>query len=358
MSEETDDSQKTEDPSQKRLDDAREKGQVAVSREVNHWFMILGGTFIVVMFAPGTMTGIFKALLRYIAEPQDIPMDGGHLTGLISTLYMQVGWALFAPLGILIVFALAAGVLQTGILFSTESIMPKLEKISPMAGAKRLFGMKSFVEFGKGLAKIILVGAIALMVVWPEFSGLEQLPSYSMPDLLRFIAHVAGKLMIATLAIVTLIAGADLFYQRFSHIKSMRMSKQEVRDEHKQSDGDPLIKSRLRQLRMERARKRMMAAVPKATVIVTNPTHYSIALKYEHGSMEAPILVAKGVDAVAFRIRELAKSHDIPIVENPPLARALFASVEIDRPIPAEHYKAVAEIIGYVMKLKKRFSDK
>jgi flagellar biosynthesis protein FlhB len=129
-----------------------------------------------------------------------------------------------------------------------------------------------------------------------------------------------------------------------------------VRDEHKQSDGDPLIKSRLRQLRMERARKRMMAAVPKATVIVTNPTHYSIALKYEHGSMEAPILVAKGVDAVAFRIRELAKSHDIPIVENPPLARALFASVEIDRPIPAEHYKAVAEIIGYVMKLKKRYS--
>jgi flagellar biosynthetic protein FlhB len=219
-----------------------------------------------------------------------------------------------------------------------------------------MFGMKSIVEFGKGLLKLAIVGAIALMVVWPEFSGLEQLPSYSMPDLLHFTGHVAGKLMIATLSIVTLIAAADLFYQRFSHMKSMRMSKQEVRDEHKQSDGDPMIKGRLRQLRMERSRKRMMAAVPKATVIVTNPTHYSIALKYEHGSMEAPILVAKGVDEVAFRIRELAKKHDIPIVENPPLARALFASVEIDRPIPAEHYKAVAEIIGYVMKLKRRFA--
>jgi len=356
MSEETDDSQKTEEPSQKKLHDAREKGQVAVSRELNHWFMILGGTFFVAMLAPGALSGIYKATLRYIAEPQDIVVEGG-LTGLFASLYMHVGLALFAPFGLLIILALAAGFVQNGMLFSAESIKPKFDKISLLAGVKRMFGMKSIVEFGKGIAKIVVVGAIAMTVVWPEFDLVDQLPSYSMTDLLQFTGRVSTKLMIAVLAVLTLIAGADVFYQRFSHMQSMRMSKQELRDEHKQSDGDPMIKSRLRQLRMERARKRMMASVPKATVIVTNPTHYSIALKYEHGSMEAPILVAKGVDAVAFRIRELAKTHDIPIVENPPLARALFASVEIDRPIPAEHYKAVAEIIGYVMKLKKRFAN-
>jgi len=357
MSEETDDSQKTEEPSQKKLDDARQKGQVAVSRELNHWFMIFGGTLFVAMLAPGALTGIYKASLRHIAAPQDIVTDGSGLTGLFVSLYMNVGLAMFAPFGLLIILALAAGFVQNGMLFSAESIKPKLNKISPLAGLKRMFGMKSIVEFGKGIAKIVVVGAIGMMVVWPEFELVDQLPSYSMPDLLQFIGPVATKLLVAVLAVVTLIAGADVFYQRYSHMKSMRMSKQEVRDEHKQSDGDPMIKSRLRQLRMERARKRMMASVPKATVIVTNPTHYSIALKYEHGSMDAPILVAKGVDAVAFRIRELAKTHDIPIVENPPLARALYASVEIDRPIPAEHYKAVAEIIGYVMKLKRRFAE-
>lgn len=356
MSEDTDDSQKTEDPSQKRLDDAREKGQVAVSRELNHWFMILGGTLFLVMLAPGLLTSIYKSSLRFIAEPQDIVTEGGGLTGLFASIYIHVGLALLAPLGLLLILAIAAGVIQNGLLFSVESITPKFEKISPLAGIKRMFGMKAIVEFGKGIVKIVIVGAIGLMVVWPDFSNIDQLPAYSIPDLLHFTGKVSAKMMIAMLSIVTLIAGADLFYQRFSHMKSMRMSKQEVKDEHKQSDGDPMIKSRLRQLRMERSRKRMMAAVPKATVIVTNPTHYSIALRYEHGSMEAPILVAKGVDEVAFRIRELATKHDIPIVENPPLARALYASVEIDRPIPAEHYKAVAEIIGYVMKLKRKFA--
>ena len=357
MSEDNDDSQKTEEPSQKKLDEARQKGQVAVSRELNHWFMILGGTLFVAMLAPGALTGIYKVSLRFIAEPHDIVTDGGGLTGIFMSIYLHVGLAMFAPFGLLIVLALASGFTQNGMLFSAESVKPKLDKISPLAGIKRMFGMKSVVEFVKGIAKIAIVGAVGMMVVWPEFDLVDQLPSYSMPDLLQFTGRVSVKLMIAVLAIVTLIAAVDVFYQRFSHIKQMRMTKQEVRDEHKQSDGDPMIKSRLRQLRMERARKRMMAAVPKATVIVTNPTHYSIALKYEHGSMDAPILVAKGVDAVAFRIREVAKANDIPIVENPPLARALFAAVEIDRPIPAEHYKAVAEIIGYVMKLKRKFAN-
>ncbi|HEY4135736.1 MAG TPA: flagellar biosynthesis protein FlhB [Alphaproteobacteria bacterium] len=358
MSEDNDDSQKTEEPSQKKLDEARKNGQVAVSRELNHWFMILGGTLFVTMFAPSTLLGIYKTSFRFIASPEDMPIEGGHMGELFSSLYTSVGLALFAPLGLLVVLALASGLVQTGVLFSAESIMPKLEKVSPMAGVKRLFSMKSIIEFLKGIVKIVVVGAVALMVVWPEFSLIDQLPTYSVPDLLHFIGHVATKLMIATLSIVTLIAGADVFYQRMAHIKSLRMSKQEVRDEMKQSDGDPMIKSRLRQLRMERARKRMMAAVPKATVIVTNPTHYAIALKYEHGSMEAPLLIAKGVDEVAMRIRAVATSHDIPIVENPPLARALYATVEIDRPIPAEHYKAVAEIIGYVMKLKRRMGGR
>lgn len=354
MAEEQDDSQKTEEPTQKRLDESRQKGQVASSKEINHWFMILGGTMFVIMLAPGTLRGIEAAMVRFIEAPHTMTVEGSGFSTAIKTALGDVGLALLIPLGLLVALALASGFVQHGFLFSAEQLTPKLDKISPLAGFKRLFSMKALVEFIKGLLKIAVVGAVLTMVMMPQLHHITELPGYTVPDLLVYTGKLSGKILLASLAVITVIAGLDMLYQRFDHMKSLRMSKQEVRDEMKQTDGDPMIKSRLRQIRMERARRRMMAEVPKATVVVTNPTHFAVALRYDKDEMQAPIVVAKGADLVAARIRELATANEVPIVENPPLARALYATVDIQKPIPSEHYRAVAEIIGYVMRLKQK----
>lgn len=358
MAEEQDDSQKTEEPTQKRLDESRQKGQVATSREVNHWFMILGGALFLMMLAPGMLRSLERVLLRFIALPHEMSVDSTGFAAILHNTLSEVGVALLFPLGLMLVLAIFSGVAQHGILLSPDQIMPKLDKISPMAGFKRLFSMKSFAEFIKGILKLCVVGAVMTIVVLPDLGAITQLPNYSVPDMMRFTAIVSGKVLMAALAVLTVIAALDFLYQRFAHMQQMRMSKQEIRDEMKQTDGDPMIKSRLRQIRMERARRRMMAEVPKATVVITNPTHFAVALRYVQGEMAAPVVVAKGADLVAAKIREVAQENNVPIVENPPLARALFATVELEEPVPAEHYRAIAEIIGYVMRLKQRAGNR
>ncbi|MEE8515553.1 MAG: EscU/YscU/HrcU family type III secretion system export apparatus switch protein, partial [Alphaproteobacteria bacterium] len=202
-----------------------------------------------------------------------------------------------------------------------------------------------------------LIAMVGAMVVVPEFDRITQIPSYHPTELGDFIWTLAVRMIIAVLAVMTVVAGADMFFQKYKYAKEQRMTKQEVKDEHKQSEGDPMVKSRLRQIRMERARQRMMAAVPEATVVITNPTHFAVALKYQHDEMPVPVVIAKGVDDVALRIRKVADEQDIPIVENPPLAQALYAGVEIDQEVPPDHYKAVAEVIGYVMRLKGQLTN-
>jgi flagellar biosynthesis protein FlhB len=210
------------------------------------------------------------------------------------------------------------------------------------------------VEFIKGVIKLAIVAWIAYYLMAPELDRAEQLMDMDVIDVLAEIYWLVIRLMIGVVAFMLVVAVADYVYQRFEYMKQLRMSRQEIRDEHKQSEGDPQVKARLRQIRMDRARRRMMAAVPTADVVVTNPTHFSVALRYDSETMAAPSVVAKGVDTVAFRIRELAKQHDVPIVENPPLARALFAGVEIDQQVPEAHFKAVAQVISYVYRLKGR----
>lgn len=354
MAEEQDDSQKTEEPTQKRLDDAREKGQVASSREINHWFMILGATLLVTVFAPQMAIDLGRLMLPFIEQPEAIPTDLDHLRRVLLWTGGGLILALVLPLVVMIAAALASGVVQHGFVFSVEQITPKLEKISPLAGVKRLFSMKSIAEFVKGLLKLAIVGAVAAMLLWPIGQELEALVTLEMAQLLMEVKSLSGRLLVGVLSVMTLIAGLDFLYQKFEHLKKLRMSRQELKDEFKQTEGDPIVKSRLRQIRMERARRRMMAAVPESDVVITNPTHFAVALKYEFGGVGAPRVVAKGADQVAFRIREIARENDVPVVENPPLARALHASVELDEEIPPEHYKAVAEVIGYVMRLKGR----
>ena len=354
--ENTDDSQKTEDPTPKKLEEARKRGQVALSREVNNWVMLFAGTIFIVAFL-GTMMVELTAVMRvFIENAHSLPQMPGGLGVVFGETTKKVLSILFVPLALLMAAAFFAPFLQIGPLFAPGVIKPDISKISIFKGFGRLFSMRSVVELIKGVLKMGVVGAVATVIILPymdKFEHMIGLPMHMVMGELRFLVI---KMMIGVLIVTMVIAVIDLVYQRYEYNKKMRMSLQEVKDEYKQSEGDPLIKAKLRQLRAEKARHRMMQAVPQADVVITNPTHYSIALKYNPDESPAPIVVAKGFDEVALRIREIAKEHDIVLYENKPLARALYDVAEIDEMIPTEHFKAVAEIISYVFKLKGRLS--
>jgi flagellar biosynthetic protein FlhB len=261
------------------------------------------------------------------------------------------------PILFLVIAALAGNLIQHRLVFSTEGLVPKFSKLSPMEGAKRVFGKQALANFLKGLFKLVLLGAVMCAVLWPERFRLDALIHIDPSAILGITTSLTLQLMGSVVAMLAFVAIADFFFQYRTWYEKLKMSLQEVKEEYKQSEGDPHIKGKIKQLRQQNMKKRMMAAVPKASVIITNPTHYAVALSYERG-MTAPICVAKGVDNIALKIREVAGKHDIPIVENVPLARALYATVEIDEEIPGEHYHAVAEVIGYVMGLKRGLSGR
>lgn len=351
MSEE-DDSQKTEDPTQKRIDDAREKGQIPVSKEINS-FMILGVfTMIALGFMPAIMRDVRFALMPYLESPEEFSLeDGGFALQILNTIG-EMAVIMAFPVILAIAAALGAGFMQSRFNLSTDPLIPKLERISPLKGLQRMFAVRSVVELIKGIVKISLVAAVAAISLWSSIEAIRLLPGYDLMEMLHFTDGMVSKMLIGMLCMVFFIAILDYLYQRYEYYKSLRMTKQELKDEYKQQEGDPAVKQRLRSIRMERARKRMMAAVPSADVVITNPTHFAVALKYDADTMSAPVLIAKGHDEVAARIRKVAEENKIIIMRNPPLARALYDNVDIDDPIPTAYFKAVAEIIAYVFKLK------
>lgn len=349
-----DKSQKTEEATPKRLQEARERGEVARSQEVNHWFILLGLTIVVGLAAPFVTGRIAASLRPFLEQAHAVEVGGPSGAALLREGLWGVATALAIPFGLMLVLAIAAGLLQFGLIFSAQPLAPKLSKISPVAGFKRIYGLRALVEFAKGIAKITLVGTVVAVLLWPEREKIASLVELETAAVLAVLQAEALRVLLGVLAVMTVIAGLDFLYQRHKHFEQLRMTRQEVRDEMKQTEGDPMIKARLRQLRAERARRRMMAAVPLADVVVTNPTHYAVALKYDPEAMGAPRVTAKGVDHVAQRIRETAQKHEVPLVENRTLARALYDGVELDQEIPPEHYRAVAEIIGYVMRLRGR----
>lgn len=353
MAEESDDSDKTEEPTQRRLDDAHEKGDVVKSQEVAAFFTLGAVTLIVAMSSGPSSEALVAPLRGLIEHAGDLSVDGGGLRRLLLAIGAAIATAIVVPVLAMMVAGAVGHMIQHRLVFSAESMKPKLDKISPLAGLKRLFSPESLANFVKGLLKIALVGASMLLVVWPERHRLGGMISMDLASLLAVTQDMSVQMLGAMLAVMFLIAAADYFWVRMRWMKRQRMSLQEIKEEFRQTEGDPTVKGKLKQLRQERSRKRMMANVPKATVVVTNPTHYAVALQYESG-MQAPVCVAKGIDAVALRIRAIAEEHKVTIVENPPLARTLYASVEIDQMIPEQHYRAVAEVIGYVMNLKKR----
>ena len=355
MAENQDDNERSEDPTQKKRDDAHERGDVVKSQEVNTWFIISAGALVMFAFAGPAAQSLQTMLGNLLANMHAIRSDGGGLLGLSY----QLSWSLFTILGlpflVLVIAAVAGNMIQHRLVWSGEQLKPKLSRLSPIEGFKRLFSKLALVNFIKGLAKLALLSALMLWLVWPEMDRLYTLVATDIRGTLALSENLSLKLMTAVAAVMAFIAALDYGYQYKVWFERQKMSLRQLKEEFRQSEGDPIIKGKLRQLRQTRMRKRMMAAVPQASVVITNPTHFAVALKYEPG-MAAPVCLAKGVDVLALKIREVAGAHRIPIVENPPLARALHAGVEIDQEIPAEHYKAVAEVIGYIMKLRKGFA--
>ncbi len=346
----SDSGEKTHDPTDKKLDDARKKGDVASAPEMRHASMFVAAVVVMGGIGAWSVSRMLTIFVGLWGGADDLELRGGG-TRFAAMVMGQAGLALGPLLAMLLFFAVLTLFLQGRPTLAWSRMKLKWNKLSPAAGVKRLFGKQGLVEFAKTLAKFGLVTGVALIVVWPHARGIETLVGAPSHAVGRVAADLVFRMVKAATMLVAALALFDFVYQRRAFLKKMRMSLQEIKDEHKDAEGDPLIKAKVRAIGMERAKRRMMTKVPDASVIIVNPTHYAVALKYDHGAMAAPVVVAKGVDAVALKIREIAKEHNVPIVEKPPLARALHASAKLDQPIPAEHYLAVAEIISYVMKL-------
>ncbi len=352
MAEDQDNSQRTEDPTLKRLDDALKRGDVVKSQEVTTWFIMAGATLVLISFSGPMSTDLTTTLRGLLANAHQLRTDGNGLLSLSGKIGGELLAALGIPFVLLALAAIGGNLVQHRLVWTTQVLAPKFNRISPGAGAKRLFSAQALANFAKGLLKLVVVGAVLTALLWPERDRMEGLAWTDPAAVLPLVKTLSLRLLGAVVAMLAIVAAADYLFQYHQWYARQKMTLRELKDEFKDSEGDPNVKGKMKQMRHERMRKRMIAAVPKATVVITNPTHYAIALQYESG-MEAPICVAKGVDATALKIREVASEHSVPIVENPPLARALHATVEVDQPITPEHYKAVAEIIGYVMKLRR-----
>jgi len=316
----------------------------------------LGATAVIIFGGGYFSNQMARDLLPFIASPH--AMIGGLEAGAGIELAGMALWIMAPCLGAVMLATIIGGVGgnvgQIGLIFSAENMKPKWSKVSPVAGFKRIFGPDGLMQFAQTLAKLIAVGAICWWVLEPHVREFENMGAMNPATILPLARDLMIALMSSTLVFLLFTAGGDYLWQKLRFAKRQRMTKEEVKEDYKQTEGDPYIKAKLRQIRMQKSRQRMMQNVPGATVIVTNPTHYSVALRYEPDKGDAaPVCVAKGVDALALRIREVAREAKVPIVENVPLARALYAAVDIDETIPREHFDAAAKVIGFVMQKRK-----
>ncbi|MGE0597703.1 MAG: flagellar biosynthesis protein FlhB [Hyphomonadaceae bacterium] len=354
MAEGQDDDDRTEEPTARKLERAREKGDIIYTPEVGAALSLIAATAIVAFMSGPIMKQLGEGLIGFLAMPEQFSTEPASLRAIATSLLMKM-LAVFGLAALALAGAgIAARYVQDRPTFTGERLNPKIDKLNPIEGFKRVFGKAAFASFLKSLAKLALVGAALVWVLWPKDAELERLSLVAPQALLPFVRDKAVAMMIALASAAALLAVIDYVFTRQSYMKKQRMSRREIKDEMRQSEGDPMVRAKLRQIRHERSRRRMLAQVPQASVVITNPTHYAVALRYEQGETPAPICLAKGVDAVAQRIREAAEEHNVPIVENPPLARALFATAEVDEPIPREHYEAVAKVIGFVMRLARK----
>lgn len=354
MSEEKEDSEKTEEATQHKIEKSWEKGQVAFSNDLLHWTILATFLFFLNNLSRYATDKLGSSLKTILELSSSIEINEDSLVLGIKSIIESTtfSFGIFSITSFVLV--VAVGFSQTKLLFSSANLKPKISKISPMQGLKRIYSKKAIIEFLKGMFKMFLI-VISVSFLLKKITE-DVLSAYTMsiPQSLEWVSLYIKKILLICLSLLGVLAIADYFYQRYSTSKELKMTKQEVKEEQKDQDGNPEIKQKLRQMAQEKLQQRMMQEVPSATAIIVNPTHYSVAIKYDMDSMAAPKVVAKGVDNTALRIREIATENNIPIIENPPLARNLFEIVELDDEIPMKHYKAVAEVIKTVMKIKSR----
>jgi flagellar biosynthetic protein FlhB len=351
MAEESD-QEKTEAPSQQRLDKAREEGQVPQSRELATFVVLMVGGSAMWMMASSmgqTLSGIVRGGLQF--EPA-IARDSAQVMNQFTSQFFEAALALAPFLAAVVLATLAAPFMMHGWLFSAKALAPKFNRLNPLSGIKRILSSQGLIELVKSLAKVGLLGVVATWLIWSNIDAIFSLSLETPSTAIRHMGDLIGKVFLLASGAMILIVVLDLPYQLWHHYHKLKMTKEELRQEAKESEGDPHLKARIRAQQREMSRRRMMSEVPTADVVVTNPTHYAVALKYTEGKMGAPRVVAKGADAVAAKIRELAAENRVPLLEAPPLARALFRHTELGDEIPATLYTAVAEVLAYVFQLR------
>ncbi|MES2608547.1 MAG: flagellar biosynthesis protein FlhB [Pseudomonadota bacterium] len=347
-----DEDQKTEAPTERKLEQAREKGQVPISKEIINWFFILTSCVVMLGILPYMARSLMGVMQPFLSAPDQMILDHDSLKKLGKHLFTNIAPIVAFPLVIMFVVLIIVGFMQVGTSLSLSSLKPKMSRLSLKQGVKKIFSKNAVVEFLKTVFKTVILFAATFWLFSGHSPEIKNWTGLTFRQMFNMFEKLLFKLFMMILVILFFLGLLDYLYQRYQHTKGLRMTKQEVKEEHKDIEGDPAIKQRIRRLRMERSRNRMMKDVPTATVVITNPTHYSVALAWDPDTMDAPKVVAKGQDFVALKIREVAKEHNVPIIENPPVARALFNEVEISQDIPSEYYKAIADIIRLVMKLK------
>lgn len=347
--------EKTEEATPKRKEEARKKGQVAKSVEINSAFVILAAFLALKLIGPyiySELTAFMRFMFSHFSTA-DITIT--HINILVINLGLVFLKTALPVMVVILVISVAATLLQVGFVFSLEPLMPKFDRISPIAGFQRLFSLRSAVEAVKALLKITIIGYFIYRFIKREAPQVPQLISVDLTESLKYTAGLVADLALEIGAVILVLAAIDYFYQWWEHNKSLKMSKQEIKEEFKQTEGNPQIKGKIKERQRALAMRRMMQEVPKATAVITNPTHFAVAIRYDK-TMSAPEVVAKGQDFLAERIKQVARENRVAVVENKPLARALYASVVVGAAVPPELYQAVAEVLAYVYRLKKRLS--
>lgn len=363
MSDTEDKSQKTEEPSHRKLEKAKEQGNVFTSKEVNSFMSLFTLSLSILMLGSFFSRSLGEKLSKFITMPYEIissitqnagSKPSGDILIILQDLMLDVLPFIIIPPLIMMIISIISLLAQHGVIYSPDVIQPKLERISLLAGFKRIFSLNSVIELVKGIIKIIIVGVIVYIAIRGEMKSLMSSYNFTIIVGMKVLMGALLKLLIGVCCFMFFLAIVDYLYQRYAYMEKMKMSKKEVKDEHKDQEGSPEIKSKLKSMRAKLAKRRAMATVPNADLVITNPTHYAVAIEFKPEKMETPIMVAKGQDDVALFIRDIARKNNIPIVENPPLARMLFADLESGMKIKEKHYKAVADVIMYVMKIQKK----
>ncbi len=343
---------KTEDPSERRLREAVEKGDVPRSTDVNSVFVLGGFALFIAMAGSGSAS--FAALGRsFMGQMGTTGSEGADILNASTQFILAAVLLAAVPLGLVFVAGFVSGVVQHKPVFSGEPLLPKWSRLSPLQGFERIFGRRARFHAAKGFIRVAALGAALFFTLWPLRDLIAATSGVATPLLPELIQDLLLRVLLAALILFAIFAVLDYLHEWYEWKQRLRMTREDAKQERKSDEGHPEIKARMRQIGTQRVRKRMMASVPQATVVIANPTHFAVALRYDNG-MDAPVCVAKGLDHLALRIRALAEDNRVPVIENPPLARALYASVDLDQPIPVEHYRAVAEIIGFVLRLKRR----